>query len=225
MKITGHRGAAALAPENTLAAFGTALELDVDAVEFDVRTTADDELVVVHDDTVDRTTDGTGRVDGLTLSELRELDAGDGQSVPTLIEVLDFLADEEVGLRIELKQRGVGERVLEAVRERGLEPRTTVTSFDFEALEEVAGGPARVGVIAPEATEAALEVVDRLDAGALFVSVDAVGADDVETAASRGIELGVWTVNDEAGVDRAVSVGVDSITTDRPDMVGRRVRG
>ena len=224
MRITGHRGAADLAPENTIAAFETAIGHGVDAVEFDVRATADDELVVIHDDSVDRTTDGTGRVDSLPLSELRALDAGDGQSVPTLAEVLDFLADEDVGLRIELKERGVGGRVIEAVTERGLEARTTITSFDFEALEEVAGGPVRVGVIAPEPTDEVLEVVDRLGAAALFVSVDAVDADAVEAAASRAIELGVWTVNDEAGVDRAVSVGVDSITTDRPDMVGRRLR-
>jgi glycerophosphoryl diester phosphodiesterase len=225
MRITGHRGAAELAPENTIAAFGTAIGHGVDAVEFDVRTTADDELVVVHDDSVDRTTDGTGRVDEMDLAELRMLDAGDGQSVPTLAEVLDFLADEDVDLRIEFKERGLGERVVDAVTDRGLEARTTITSFDHEALEEVAGGPPRVGFVAPEPTVEALEVVDRLGAAALFVNIDAVDASDVEEAASRGLELGVWTVNDPDDVDRAVSLGVDSITTDRPDMVARRVRG
>lgn len=224
MRITGHRGAAELAPENTIAAFRTAIGHGVDAVEFDVRATADDELVVIHDDSVDRTTDGTGRVEDTDLAELRKLDAGDGQSVPTLAEVLHFLADEDVDLRIELKERGLGERVVDAVIDRGLEVRTTITSFDFEALDEVAGGPPRVGFIAPEPTDEALEVVDRLGAAALFVNIDAVDASDVEEAASRGIELGVWTVNDAAGVDRAVALGVDSITTDRPDMVIRRVR-
>lgn len=224
MRITGHRGAAELAPENTIAAFRTAIGHGVDAVEFDVRATADDELVVIHDDSVDRTTDGTGRVDDMDLAELRALDAGDGHSVPTLAEVLDFLADEDLDLRIELKERGLGERVVDAVTGRGIEARTTITSFDHEALEEVAGAPPRVGFIAPEPTIEALEVVDRLGAAALFVNIDAVDASDVEEAASRGIELGVWTVNDPDDVDRAVSLGVDSITTDRPDMVARRVQ-
>jgi glycerophosphoryl diester phosphodiesterase len=225
MRVTGHRGAAALAPENTVAGFRTAIEYGVDAVEFDVRATADDELVVIHDATLGRTTDGTGRVAETSFSDIRELDAGDGQRVPTLDEAIDVLGDAGVGLRIELKERGLGERVADAVAEAGVEARTTITSFDPEALAEVAARPPRVGFIAPEATDEAFGVVERLGAAALFVNVDTVGAPDVEAAASRGVELGVWTVNDPDDAERVAGLGADSVTTDRPDTVVPRVRG
>jgi glycerophosphoryl diester phosphodiesterase len=225
MRVTGHRGAADLAPENTLRGFRTALDHGVDSIEFDVRATADDALVVIHDGTVDRTTDGTGPVAERTLSELQALDAGDGERVPTLDAVLDLLAGTDVNLRIELKEGELGDRVVGAVTERGLAARTTVSSFDHDALAALVDAPTRLGVIIPEVTDETWATVDRLEAGALFVNLDAVDPSTVETAAARGIELGVWTVNDEAGVDRAVSLDVDSITTDRPDMVVRRLRG
>lgn len=224
MRVTGHRGAAEVAPENTLQAFRTAIESRVDAIEFDVRATADDELIVMHDETVDRTTDGTGKVSGLTRRELKEFDAGNGEEIPTLDEALAALEDEDVRLRIELKEGGIGERVVDAVTDRSLEHRTTLSSFDSDALKPVVEDPIRIGFIGFEVSEETLEAVDGLDADAMFVNVDTVDKADVKTAAFRDVELGVWTVNSPEGVDRAVAIGADSITTDRPEMVVRRLR-
>src|SRR4051794_3095625 len=105
--IVGHRGAAAHAPENTLASFEKARELGVDMVEFDVHLTADRRCVVIHDETVDRTTDGHGLVGSKTLPELRELDAGNGERIPTLEELLAWARDVEMPLSVELKHPNV----------------------------------------------------------------------------------------------------------------------
>ncbi|MDY6765132.1 MAG: glycerophosphodiester phosphodiesterase family protein, partial [Halobacteria archaeon] len=110
VKIVGHRGAAGLSPENTLPSFKTAVALGVDAVECDVRESSDGHPVVIHDETVDRTTNGSGSVSEHTLSELKELNA-DGESIPTLGEVLDVLVGSEVNVRIELKEEGLSHRV------------------------------------------------------------------------------------------------------------------
>jgi glycerophosphoryl diester phosphodiesterase len=105
--IVGHRGAAAFAPENTMASFEKARELGVDMVEFDVHLTADGRCVVIHDETVDRTTDGRGLVGEKTFAELRELDAGDGQRIPALEELLEWARDVAMPLSVELKHPNV----------------------------------------------------------------------------------------------------------------------
>jgi len=101
-KIIAHRGASAQAPENTLAAFQLALDLQADGIELDVMLTGDQQVVVIHDEEVDRTTDGSGRVADMTLEEIRQLDAGQGEKVPTLSEVLDRFGGKLL-INIELK--------------------------------------------------------------------------------------------------------------------------
>ena len=222
--VTGHRGAGALAPENTLASFRTALECGVDTIEFDVRETAAGELVVIHDDTLERTTDGRRRVSETTLAKIATLDAGDGEQVPALADALEYLLESDVGLRIELKERGLGERVLEQVLEYGLAERTTFSSFDDEAFDGLGDSPVSIGFISFEVTEDALETVERVGAESLFVNLDSVTAADLERVRTHDVELGVWTVNSVEGVERALTLGVDSITTDRPDMVLEQLR-
>jgi glycerophosphoryl diester phosphodiesterase len=128
----GHRGAKAYAPENTLASFRKALEIGVDAVELDVRKTKDNELVVIHDADVKRTTDGEGLVSDLTLKEIKGFSSGDGEKIPTLQEALNFL-DKKVKVLIELKEVGIEEPVLSLVQKLGLEKNVVIVSFLEEA--------------------------------------------------------------------------------------------
>ena len=132
----GHRGARAYAPENTLASFKKALEIGVDAVELDVRKTKDNQLVVIHDADVKRTTNREGLVSEFTLKEIQSLDAGSGEKIPTLEETLDFLG-KKVKILIELKETGVEEQVLKIVHQKGLEKNVVITSFLEEALRKV----------------------------------------------------------------------------------------
>ena len=115
MKVMGHRGARHEAPENTLPSIARALEAGAEAIEVDVQPTRDGALVVIHDETLERTTDGAGRVDAHTLAELRALDAGDGAQVPTLAEVLE-LCRGRAELFVELKAPGCEARVVQAIQ-------------------------------------------------------------------------------------------------------------
>ncbi|MGH2523785.1 MAG: glycerophosphodiester phosphodiesterase, partial [Anaerolineales bacterium] len=146
--ILGHRGASAYAPENTLAAFRRSLELGAEGVELDVTLSADGVLVVIHDDTVDRTTDGAGRVNGLTLAQLKKLDAGyparfgdrfAGERIPTLEEVFAEL-DARAIVNVELKEdtspkRELAEKVVQVIHTRGVGGRALLSSFYYDNLQ------------------------------------------------------------------------------------------
>ncbi len=141
--VVAHRGASSLAPENTMAAVRKALELNVDIIEIDVHRSYDGELVVIHDDTVNRTTSGKGRVKDFTLDELKKLDAGRwfklsfwGERIPTLREVLEETKDKTV-LLIELKGERTEVRTVELVRELGMEDQVIIQSFDFQQVQKV----------------------------------------------------------------------------------------
>src|SRR5262245_46192344 len=137
MEIVGHRGACGGAPENTLRSFARAIELGCHRTELDVQVSADGTAVVMHDATVDRTTDGRGAVSALTVAELKKLDAGAGEKIPTLEEVMD-LCRHKIDLQIELKAKKSPALVADLIK-RAWEPRkTVVTSFDLELLNEFA---------------------------------------------------------------------------------------
>ncbi|MBN1218067.1 MAG: glycerophosphodiester phosphodiesterase [Anaerolineae bacterium] len=140
-QLIAHRGGSDLAPENTLAAFRQAIDLGVDWLEMDVQMTRDEALVVIHDETVDRTTNGTGRVADLTLAELRLLDAGNGEQVPTFEEVLVAAQDAGVGILPEIKSPhlypGIETKVVQAVVEANYGEQTIIQSFDHASLETV----------------------------------------------------------------------------------------
>jgi len=132
----GHRGAAGHAPENTLTAIQKGIALGVDFVEIDVRRTADGVLVVLHDETVNRTTNGKGRVDRLCLRDIEKLNAGNGEHIPTLEEVLKVAAGE-AGLMVELKVKGVAQQTVEVVREAGFRDPVIYASFLHDELKHV----------------------------------------------------------------------------------------
>ena len=135
MILTGHRGAAKLEPENTLLSIQKAIDLGVDQIEIDVHLTCDQHLVVIHDTTVDRTTDGQGAVADFTLAEVKQLDAGKGERIPTLQEVIDLVRGKVI-LQIELKGPNTAEPVIQAVEQNSLENGVLLTSFVHDRLRE-----------------------------------------------------------------------------------------
>ena len=132
----GHRGAAGHAPENTLGAIQTGIALGVDFVEIDVRRTADGVLVILHDETVNRTTNGKGQIDRVSLQEAKQLNAGNGEPIPTLEEAINVLAGR-AGLLLELKVNGVAQQAVETVRRAGLTAPVIYASFLHEELTQV----------------------------------------------------------------------------------------
>jgi glycerophosphoryl diester phosphodiesterase len=227
-----HRGASALAPENTTAAFEKAVGLGADAIELDLHLSRDGELVVIHDDTLDRTTDGLGPVYERSLEELKRLDAGRwfgegfaGERVPTLAEVLQRFAGK-VALALEVKAGsaffpGIEERVVSTLRRHSAIGQTAVASFDHYALQ-------RLKEIEPALRTVALLVGRPVSISGLAGPVKAEGValeaslvtkTEVEACRAAGLQLVVWVVNEPAQMRHFIELGVDGIITDRPDLL------
>jgi glycerophosphoryl diester phosphodiesterase len=214
----GHRGAKAYAPENTLASFKKAIEIGVDAVELDIRKTKDNQLVVIHDADVKRTTNGEGLVTELTLREIRSLSA-EGEKIPTLEEALDFL-DKKVTVFVELKEAGVEEQVLNVVHEKGLEKNVIITSFLEAALKKVRelDKDIETGLIYAKHSNPLKAALD-LKANYLLALYRFTHTANVDKAHERGLKEVVWTINKPEEVEEYVKKGVDGIASDKPDIL------
>jgi glycerophosphoryl diester phosphodiesterase len=233
--VIGHRGASADAPENTIAAFELALEQGADGIELDVHLSADEHPVVIHDFTLERTTDGAGPVSGHRVRELKRLDAGGwrdrrfrGQRVQTLQEVLERFRDR-ARFWIELKggsalYPGIEDRVVSMIEIYDVVERVLVQSFDHAAIDRVralnrdiavgallAEAPLDPGLLRPEAVRAICPAVHALTPE-LFAEIR-----------RAGLDCYVWTVNEPAQMDRLVEWGVSGLITDRPGLLRARL--
>jgi glycerophosphoryl diester phosphodiesterase len=221
----GHRGAAGYEPENTLRSFQRAVQLGADMVELDVHLCASGELVVIHDDTVDRTTDGSGSVGGMTLGELRALDAGKGEKIPTLDEVFTALQGR-AAVDVELKGLGTAEPVYELVdglvrRRRWALSDVLVTSFDWGMLEELRSlsDRIRLGPLVYKEPFRALRFVPEIRAHSVNPFHEYVDAGYVREAHRLGLAVYPWTVNEAADIERVKGLGADGVISDYPDRV------
>ncbi len=241
-----HRGGSHLAPENTLAAFRNALTLPIDAIELDVHMTRDGHAVVFHDYTVEKRTNGSGNMLDLDFAYVRSLNAAahfagvwpEPQQIPTLREVLE-LAKGHVQVYIEIKASkrngimgrypNIAETVVEEVRATGMLDRVLVISFDWTLLPLVKSlEPAlQTGALvsddvwnarAERALPMLMEQLTMLGCKWINVHRDLLTGEMLETAHVHGFRLGVWTVNTERAIRRFAAVGVDSLTSDRPDL-------
>jgi glycerophosphoryl diester phosphodiesterase len=248
-KVTpmGHRGAAKLAPENTLAGFRVAQEHGM-GFELDVTLCASGEVVVIHDDTLDRTTDGKGAVTGILLTDLKGLDAGAhfsegfaGEPVPTLDEVLEEFGGK-VTINIEIKTMDppgpLAKAVVALVEKHDLVEQVILTSFDPTILEEVRlANPAIIrGQIYCDFKTSELPWIKKfllrnllLNAKSkpdmLMVGKSMVNPAYVKRQHERGYRIFVWTVNEPSEMEGLISMGVDGIITDRPDLLKKALEG
>jgi glycerophosphoryl diester phosphodiesterase len=230
--VLGHRGAMGHAPENTMASFRKALDLGVDAVELDVRLTGDQEVVVIHDASVDRTTNGTGLVSEMALSDLQALDAGSGfapgfrgERVPTLAQVLAWAAGR-TELVIEIKgdpepAPGLLEKTVALIRAHGLSSSVMVISFYHPAVRqarnldtEIATGILCGGFPADPVGAARAAAADSVRPSWHYVNPELVSV-----LHEAEIVVSPWTVNDVPAMERLISMGVDSIGTNYPDRL------
>jgi len=220
IRTVGHRGAPSLAPENTLKGFRIAAELGVDWTECDVQLTADGHMVVMHDETVERTTDGSGRVAELTFEQVRALDAGGGERVPTLQEVLAEVRGR-LRLQIELKGPGTEEPGIAAVVGMGMQEEVMFISFDLERLRRVKAIDPHlaVGAVFGEPPADACRRAVEARARGIYVAHPHVGRSLVAEAHRHGLEIGAWNPDTEDEWRRLIELGVDVLSTNRPDAL------
>lgn len=230
MEIYAHRGASSTHPENTMAAFRQAAELTITGVELDVHMTKDGEVVVIHDEKIDRTSNGQGFVKDYTLAQLREFDFGSwfderftGEKIPTLTEVLALFAATTQRVNIELKSdvfmyEGLEQKVLAIVKEHQMATRVIISSFDHEALQRVYALDKNIEIAALFGTV----VIDietytkRIPAQAMHVTLPSAFRNSIAQALRHDNTVRVYTVNDVLYAQELALLGVDSIFTDQP---------
>ncbi len=215
-KIVGHRGAPAYAPENTLKSFRKAYECGATAIEFDVRLTADQVPVIIHDETTERVAGAGGPVAEMKFEDLRKISVG-GEKIPTLEEVLTF-AKDRLAVDVEIKVIGVEKRVVRLIHDFGLTDKALITSFIPPILSQVKrlDPRIRVGVLCSEWDDEYLDIAAKLDAYALLPNYKSVNEDLVRKVRKDGFKLIVWTVNNLEDIEKMISLGVDGIITDDP---------
>lgn len=233
MKIFAHRGYSGKYPENTMAAFQAAAKLPIFGVELDVHLTKDNQIVVIHVETINRTSNGSGFVKDLTLEELRRYDFGSwfgeefsGEKIPTLSEVLELFCKTKIMVNIELKSdifvyAGLEEKVLREVEAYGMEDQVIISSFDHEAVR-------RIAHIDPNVENAALfanmilNVVNyqkEIPAKALHVALPTAVRKSVLEAIQQNSIVRVYTVNEIEHAEILLNIGVDAIFTDEPEKM------
>lgn len=220
--VIGHRGAAGLEPENTGRSFARAIELGVDALELDVHV-VEDRLVVIHDHKLDRTTNGKGKVRSAKLAELRLLDAGDGERIPLLDEVIEMTASRQTPINVELKGKGTADRVAAMLDRSG---RYLVSSFNHDELRRFRALRSDVAV-APlfERWRAdGIETARELDAVSINLGDRIASSRLVERIREAGFRVLVYTVNSATRARELEAMGVSGVFTDRPDIVIAAVR-
>jgi glycerophosphoryl diester phosphodiesterase len=216
--VVGHRGAMGAYPENTLLSFQAAADMGAEWVELDVHQSRDGALVVIHDQQLERTTSGQGRVADLTLADLKRLDAGHGQSIPTLEEVLVWAGQAGIGVDIEVKQASARSVADAAGTFQG---KVLITSFDHPLVREIkrlAPG-LRIGLLYAHRSLDPVGMAQAADASVLLPQWPYVHPDDVRAVHAVGLELWTWATSDPQALTTLIDAGVDAICTNHPDVL------
>ena len=221
----GHRGAMGYEPENTLRSFQKAIDLGVDMIELDVYVLKSGELMVFHDDKVDRITNGKGYLVDKTFEEIRQLDAGKGEQIPTLQEVLD-LVDRQIKVNIELKGTETAEPVshliLEYITNKGWsENDFVVSSFDHHELHlfKTLNPGIKIGVLIASIPMGYARIAKDINAEFINPCLEFINDALVKNAHKSGIKVLVYTVNDPDDIKRMKALGVDGIFSNFPDRL------
>ena len=229
-----HRGASGIAPENTLIAFKKAIEIGVDAIELDLHGTADGEIVVIHDASLDRTTDMSGPINQMTLETIKQADAGawfnsqfEGEQVPTLTEALECITDKAIAV-LEIKDTSIAEAIVENVREMNVLEMTIIISFHTSVLQTVRALEPRIptGWLIGSRNEYTHPIqlcqqLSSLGSSLLNVNHQLITAEFAYEIGRRGISLWSWTVDNTDRMRQMLDFGVQGITSNHPECFSK----
>jgi len=219
--IIGHKGASAIAPENTLKAFKKAIELKADLVEFDIHKTKDGEIVIIHDPDTLSTTGVQGLIKNMTLEEIKKLDVGEGEKIPTLLELIK-IAKEKVGLQIEIKSSGLLEKLVNLLKEENLVNTSIVSCFAFDELMKLKNLEVKIklGFLLPAELVRVRQIKRKILKAAdkkfyaIHLYYNIANKEIVDFAHDNDLKVNVWTINDKDVMARLIEIGVDGIITD-----------
>jgi len=233
VKVWAHRGASAYAPENTIAAFRMAMDMGADGLELDVHLSSDGKLMVIHDETVDRTSNGSGRVVDMTCQELKRLDFSNGMQdyegarIPTLQEVFGLIKNSPLTVNIEVKcdvvlYPGIWDKLIRLEREMGMQGRVLYSSFNHYVLQKIRelDPDAEIGLLYGNAMVDPWVYANYLKANAIhphyLAALQCPGL--MEGCAENGVRVNTWTVNKPEDVLSLANKGVNAVITNHPDM-------
>lgn len=240
-KVWAHRGASGYAPENTSEAFKMAVKMGADGVELDVQFSKDKELVVIHDETIDRVSGETGFVEDFTLKELKRLNVSHHMKnydkrtrIPTLDEVIELLKNTDLTINVELKNTekryiGLEERVIRLIEEYDLVERIWISSFNHESIVRVKKicPEIRCGLLFADIMVNPSEYASKLGVQALHPAAYHIMQDGIYIVKAHGCGLAthIWTVNDKSEMKRLVNADADAIITNYPDVAYKMIHG
>jgi len=218
--VIAHRGASAYEPENTLRSVKKALELGADMVEVDVRASRDGHIVVMHDPTVDRTTNGKGFIKDMTLKELKKLNAGLEETIPTLQEVAEMIRGK-AHLVVEIKVPEIERKILQIIKESELDRQVLITSFYHPILKRVKKLEPTIwtGVIVASRPIRAAQLALDANSNVLFPKHVYVDPQMVKEAHEHNLAVYPWTVDTLNEIEPLIKMGVDGIVTNKPDVL------
>ena len=221
----GHRGAKGYEPENTLVSFQKALDMQADGIELDVHLSADGELIVIHDETIDRTTNGKGFVNALSLRELKTFQIDGIHKIPTLKEVFD-LVNQDCFINIELKSYQVADTVVSLIekyvtKKEWKYDRFLVSSFDWNALQQVAflNDKIPIGVLTETDLDLALAFAKFIQAKSIHPHFHLLTKDNTAQIQEKGLHVFPWTINEVEDIQKIKTLNVNGIITDFPNRI------
>ena len=232
-EVIAHRGFKTIAPENTIVAFSKAIELDVDGIELDVHLSKDKRIVVIHDETLQRTTNGSGYVKDFNYNDFKKLDAGSWfsaeykrEKIPMLEEVFELLKDSKKILNIELKNsiveyEDIERMVIDMIVKYTFQEHTIISSFNHYSLRKVKAikPEIRTAILCNNITFELLEYMKKYKANDIHINVLALNKELLNCCKANGIKLRCFTVNAKSDMKKLVQIGVDGIITDYPDVL------
>ena len=220
-----HRGAKGYEPENTLIAFQKAIDLGCDGIELDVHLSSDGEIIVIHDETIDRTTNGKGFVNKMNLSALKTFLIDEKQKIPTLEEVFELL-NHKIFINIELKSYETADKVVELIEKFILEKNCKyenfiISSFDWNALQQVRflSAEIQIGVLTSTDLDLAFAFAKFIKAKTINPYFHLLNEENVTKIQEKGFEIHTWTVNEIQDIEKMKALKVDGIISDFPDRI------
>jgi glycerophosphoryl diester phosphodiesterase len=224
--IIGHRGASAIAPPNTLKAFEKAIELKADYSEFDIHLTKDGKIVIIHDADTFNTTGVKGLVKEMTLDQIKRLDAGESEKIPTLQELIN-IARNKMGLQIEIKATNLLEKLVKILSEADLLESSIISSFMLDELLKLKSlePNLKLGLllfaelVRPTIIKRKIQNVAKHNFYSIHTYFNHTTKEIVDFAHNHGLKVIVWTVNDRNIMKKLIQIGVDGIITDKVSLL------